>query len=218
MVRGESIKYADSEIAFRELLDGKFDAIEQLSNSNGVTLYISGSLEDTRVERKYISKYAIPTLELWCHANGYDFTGIDLRWGLASEVADDHQTYAIHVSELERMCQSSSLAVFCYISGEKYGSTLLPDVISVEDRDAIFEGLKDSLKWIVDLTYYLDENGDPPVYKLRSISEINKRNKSGFWDRKGEPCRVHRATGLNWDAYREQRHLFTDKGNHGRHD
>jgi len=175
------------EEALQKLISGNFDFVDRLSNSNKITLYVSGSLEDTLVERKYISQFVIPKLELWCSAKGYDFSGIDLRWGLSSEISDDHQTSTIHMQELEKAYNQSAMTIFYFVSGEKYGSVLLPSVISQADREAVRSELKENMKWIIDEAYYLDENGDPPVYKLQKISEIEKGSRNmKFWDGSGK--------------------------------
>jgi len=164
------------------MLKGDFKAVGTLVNSNKVVLYISGSLEDTLVERRYISDYVIPKLAQWCSAKGYDFSGIDLRWGLQRELSEDHKTLSIHKKELDRAYQNASLTVFCFLSGEKYGSVMLPPTLSIYDRNVIHENMKPSMRWILDLSYKLDDNGQPPVYVLRSVHVISASGKS-FEDR-----------------------------------
>lgn len=160
------------------MLKGDFKSVESLVNSNKVVLYISGSLEDSLVERRYLSDYVIPKLTQWCNANGYDFSGIDLRWGLQRELSEDHKTLSIHKKELERSYQNSSLTVFCLLSGEKYGSVMLPPTLSIYDRNVIYENMKPSMRWILDLSYKLDDNGQPPVYVLRSVQVISASGKA----------------------------------------
>ena len=174
--------FSDSDVAFYQLICGNIAIADKLSTSNKVTLYISGSLEDTHVERKYINRYVIPKMELWCNAHGYDFFGVDLRWGTTSEITDDHKTYVIHMDELRKAYSNSFITLFYFISGQRYGSALLPPVISQADREAIREELKESIRWVLDASYYLDENGDPPVYRLQNISQIENSAKHSFWD------------------------------------
>eukprot|EP00210_Caulerpa_lentillifera_P004983 g4757.t1 len=172
------VHYSDVNEAFSSMLRGDFKAVESLLNSNKVVLYISGSLEDTIVERRYISDYVIPKLTLWCSANGYDFSGIDLRWGLQSELSDDHRTLLIHTKELERAYKNSSLTIFCFISGEKYGSVMLPPILSVHDRNVVYNKMKPSIRWILDASYEADDNGQPPVYVLKNVQKIISSGKS----------------------------------------
>lgn len=211
----ELTEFASMMEGFRSMIHGNFQVAHKLDN-NKVTLYISGSLEDTVNERKYISKYTLPKLKLWCDGNGYDFAGVDLRWGLESEIADDHKTFDVHMQGLEKAFNQSSLVIFYFLSGERYGSVLLPSEISKADRDAVRSELKDSMKWIIDITYVLDENGNPPLYHLRKISDIESMSEHRFWDGKSKTWCTNSDLLLN--AFSAQRCSFFAERNYDSYD
>ena len=95
-----------------------------------IRLFVSSTFSDFRLERDALQRYAFPELERRCDERGFQFHGIDLRWGVSTEAGLDHRTMGICLSELQRSQMVSPQPNFLILMGNRYGWRPLPEAIT----------------------------------------------------------------------------------------
>jgi WD40 repeat protein len=99
---------------------------------------------------------------------------VDLRWGVSSEAAKEHQTMKICLNEIARCQEVSPHPNFIALLGNRYGWRPLPIEIQAKEFHQIEHHLKENEKNKRGLTllyryygYRADENAIPPVFTLK---------------------------------------------------
>lgn len=85
-------------------------------NTKKVRVFISSTFRDMMPEREYLMKNVFPKLRKLCRNKGYDFTEIDLRWGITEEDAKKGKVIEICLNEIDK-----SRPFFIGMIGERYG-------------------------------------------------------------------------------------------------
>jgi hypothetical protein len=68
-----------------------------------IRAFISSTFRDMHAERDYLSRFVFPELRKRCLQRGVDFIGLDLRWGVTREEAEQQGgALAICLAEIER--------------------------------------------------------------------------------------------------------------------
>lgn len=159
----------------QQMLAGEFKCVKSINSSRCVTVYISGTPDDTKSERDQLMEFAYPYARAQCQAQGLEFNAIDLRWGIGkqSSIDDDHSIVQVHMTALERCIQNSAAAGFLYLSTETYGYRGLPAAVPVEEMDKLLGYLQEGPSKDVLVSWYIkDENSIPLVYILQPVSKM----------------------------------------------
>ncbi|MGD2070490.1 MAG: DUF4062 domain-containing protein, partial [Gemmatimonadota bacterium] len=140
-------------------------------------LFVSSTFQDLTAERNALHAYVFPRLRELCRRHGCGFQAIDLRWGVSGEATLDQQTMNICLREIERCHQVTPRPNFLVLLGDRYGWRPLPPQVPSSEferlLDVLPDGERELLRWSEGQTegrrgwYRLDENADPPVYRLR---------------------------------------------------
>ncbi|CAF1143580.1 unnamed protein product, partial [Didymodactylos carnosus] len=156
----------------QELYRGRFDNVPT-HKSKSIRVFISSTFSDTIDERNILIETVYPKLKDYCHkAYGFEFQYSDMRWGVQDIASDDHSTIDVCLQELDRCCKLS-LATNCIILlSHRYGSRMLPAIISKHIFDPLREAATADNNFLLDEWYQLDENPLEPVYVLQPISSI----------------------------------------------
>lgn len=174
----ETVLMSDFQISVARLLSGDFKCTDVLNASRCITIFVSGTSEDTRAERDYLMEYGYPYAKLMCQSHGFEFAAVDLQWGLGKEssVDDDHSIVQIHLNTLARSIRKSAAAGFVYFSTEKYGYRALPGVVPIQQMDLMAGHLQDGPSKDVLMSWYArDDNSVPPVYVLQPVSTMAQK-------------------------------------------
>ena len=92
------------------------EAFRSESYSKKVRVFISSTFRDMMPEREYLMKNVFPKLRKLCRSNGFDFTEVDLRWGITEKDAENGKVIEICLNEIDK-----SRPFFIGIIGERYG-------------------------------------------------------------------------------------------------
>lgn len=172
-------------------------------------LFISSTFSDYDVEREALQNCVFPDLRHYCSSLGAVFEPVDLRWGVNTEAALDHQTMDICLSELKRCQQLSPIPNFLVLLGQRYGWCPLPLRITKGTFDEILEHIpkekhalltgnasipewRHGFKPLRSGWYRLDENSIPPEYRLQS----RKVNTEGL--SKADRDELHQQERDDW--------------------
>ncbi|MDO5479775.1 MAG: ATP-binding protein, partial [Clostridia bacterium] len=115
---------------------------------------------------------------------GCGFQIVDLRWGINTESALNHNTLEICLDEVNYCMNNSPKPNFLIMAGERYGWIPLPSAVEAGEFERILAlcdaGEKEMLfKW-----YLLDENNIPKVYRLSRRS--GEYADDGVWYKEEE--------------------------------
>lgn len=131
-----------------------------------IRFFISSTFVDFQMERNVLQELVFPKLRALCARSGFRLQPIDLRWGVSEEASTDRQTLRICFAELER-CRQLSPDFFLLIQlGNRYGSYILPPVLTVTTAARLFLHLSEEERRDFDAVYRLDENALPSEYVL----------------------------------------------------
>src|SRR5271170_8041909 len=89
-----------------------------------VRVFISSTFRDMHAERDHLNRFVFPELRSRCLRLGWDFLGVDLRWGITEEDAEREGTLALCLKEVEH-CRPFFLGLL----GGLYGSVMAPPAI-----------------------------------------------------------------------------------------
>ncbi|CAF2516523.1 unnamed protein product [Rotaria sp. Silwood2] len=133
---------------------------------------------DTLTERDSLIENIFPKLKDYCREKyGLEFQYADMRWGIRTESANNHEEVATCLKEIE-LCKKYSVATnFVVLLSHRYGSRPIPAQI----RASLFDLLKETVlneqnenhdAELLTQWYRLDTNCIPPAYILQNISSI----------------------------------------------
>ncbi|MGR7026206.1 AAA family ATPase [Geodermatophilus sp. URMC 62] len=127
---------------------------------------MSSTFQDLVEERTALQEDALPRLRDLCRDRGVRLQVVDLRWGVSEGVALDQRTMEVCLQEIERCQQASPWLNFVVLLGDRYGWRPLPAILpatgAAQPRRAIAaDEERRFARW-----YRLDENADPPAYRL----------------------------------------------------
>lgn len=133
-----------------------------------IRVFVSSTFTDLRHERDALQGDTFQRLERLCAARQFQFQAIDLRWGIPNEAGLDHRTMRICFEELRRCQEVSPRPNFLILLGDRYGWRPLPEEISCEEFNTLFEHAETQKQTILERWYVKDENAIPPVFILQS--------------------------------------------------
>jgi len=161
------------------------------SNNKTIKFFISSTFKDFEQERDILHKFVFPKLKDLCHANGFGFQPIDLRWGVMEEAGVDQQTMNICLNEIKRSSYKPKPNLLLLV-GQRYGWVPLPYSIEEKEFDEILKKIKKqtdksglyiqnypSQLATIKEWYILDENAIPNTYYLKDKFEF-KDNRDGW--------------------------------------
>jgi GTPase SAR1 family protein len=130
-------------------------------------VFISSTFTDMQNERSILQRDAFPRLEKYCEENGARFQAVDLRWGVNEESQLNQKTLQICFNEIARCQNISPKPNFVILLGEKYGWQPVPEIIPVQEMEAILGILAENDKNLIGKWYWRDDNAVPSEYVLQ---------------------------------------------------
>jgi hypothetical protein len=119
------------------------------NESNCVRIFLSSTFSDTKEERNYLVEKIYPQLRKYCEDKKLEFQVLDMRWGISSELAENHKSNEICLNEIKR-CQEHSIGPnFIAFLSHRYGSRSVPACIEQVE----FEELRNEIKDEADLKF-----------------------------------------------------------------
>eukprot|EP00736_Rhodelphis_marinus_P009553 Rmarinus@m.20301 len=166
----------------RRVLRGEIDDSEASVDLRAVSVFVSSTFTDTSEERNFLIEDVYPKIKMMTRRYGYEFTSVEMRWGIRDESTQEHLTVPICMDEINR-CKEEGVGVsYIVILGNKYGFRPFPEKIEAAEFTkllAVLEGERDEgdaeaamcytylTKW-----FWLDTNTMPSMYVLRPIFEV----------------------------------------------
>src|SRR5262245_18501761 len=92
-----------------------------------VRVFVSSTFRDMHAERDHLNRFVFPELRARCLRLGWDFLGVDLRWGITEDEAERDDTLALCLSELDR-CRP----FFVGLLGDRYGTLVSPTLVPAD--------------------------------------------------------------------------------------
>jgi len=71
-----------------------------IDSERKVRVFVSSTFRDMQAERDALNRVVFPFLRSECRKHCIDLIGIDLRWGITEEQADDKQTVKLCLCEV----------------------------------------------------------------------------------------------------------------------
>src|SRR5262245_54692393 len=96
-----------------------------------IRVFVSSTFRDMHAERDHLNRFVFPELRSRCRRRGVEFVGVDLRWGITREEAQQGAALAVCLAEIDR-CQP----FFVGVVGDRYGWVPPPDAIPAD----LFDG------------------------------------------------------------------------------
>lgn len=106
------------------------------SSERQLHVFVSSTFEDMQMERRILVGNVFPRVAEFCHQRKWEFTGVDLRWGISNEQAQRGETVDICISEIDH-CRP----LFIGMLGERYGWIPDGEEVSVTEREIIYGAL-----------------------------------------------------------------------------
>jgi hypothetical protein len=130
-------------------------------------VFVSSTFNDLKAERNALQAYVFPRLRELCEEHGAQFQPIDLRWGVSDEASLDQQAMSICLDEIERCKTISPRPNFIVLLGDRYG--WLPPLSNILQKEfqQIVEVISEADKRFLKEWYRLDNNAQPPEYRLK---------------------------------------------------
>ena len=152
---------------------------------NLIRLFVSSTFRDMHAERDYLNRFVFPELRSRCSRHGVEFVGVDLRWGVTAEEAEQRGALKICLEEIDR-CRPYFLGLL----GERYGWVPPVEEIPQEffDDSRQDASLTSEEASLLDEWYRLDRFSSPPVYTLRRDRPIPAALadwQADFWEQRG---------------------------------
>jgi WD40 repeat protein len=145
-----------------------------------VRVFVSSTFRDMHAERDHLNRFIFPELRARCLRYGWDFLGVDLRWGITEAEADREGALALCLAEVDR-CRP----FFVGILGDRYGTVFPPELVPKDVFDRVLNVCTDSECRIIQAAYQLDETSATDVYRLHSGPVENavydRRSLADFW-------------------------------------
>jgi WD40 repeat protein len=155
-------------------------------------LFVSSTFADLTAERDAVRDVVVPELRAVCERNDMRLQLVDLRWGVADEVARDQRTMDVCFDEIRRAQQTSPWLNFVVLLGRRYGWRPLPGSIRVDRWALVRPGLAAADLRRFQRWYAVDANARPPVFRLRSYGDDDQADRNRDAWLRDEP-RLRRA-------------------------
>ncbi|KAM9831467.1 NACHT domain- and WD repeat-containing protein 1 [Neosynchiropus ocellatus] len=161
-----------------------------------IRIFISSTFTDMSSERKVLLERAFPQVQAFCRSLGLLFEVVDLRWGLRSITAGDHEACEVFIQEIEKCRRLSAGPSFVALLGNRYGHRALPLVIPEKLLEVLLAKLSNNPDGVKHVTqwFWKDENAVPPVYVLQPIST----HLSRYSDLRPESATHHEQDVTSW--------------------
>jgi telomerase protein component 1 len=180
------------------------------SAPQAIRIFICSTFRDMHAERDQLSRIVFPELRSRCLRRGADCLGVDLRWGVTEEEAEQEGALALCLQEVER-CRP----FFVCLLGGRFGWVPPPEEVPAP----LFETVRGTgeLPPMIAECYHLDETAVPSTYRLRRDRKLPNRvaeELPRFWESKGLPLAGDSITAREilrgvFDAgYPAMRHAF----------
>jgi hypothetical protein len=121
-------------------------------------------------ERDHLNRFVFPELRSRCLRLGWDFLGVDLRWGITEEDAEREGTLGLCLNEAER-CRPFFLGLL----GGRYGSVMAPPGIPAAIFERVTGSSSEAECSTVRAAYELDASEAAAVYRLRKVPSFDER-------------------------------------------
>ena len=142
-------------------------------------VFVSSTFNDMHAERGVMIGKVFPMVADYCHKRKVEFTGVDLRWGVTEEQAQQGETVAICMAEIDR-CRP----LFIGMIGERYG--WIPDgsPISVTEQEIRYGALDapedtEAFFYLRDKTLSKTLCGTDKSDNIELLNELKQRIRSG---------------------------------------
>lgn len=128
-------------------------------------LFISSTFIDFKEERDALQQKLFPYLETLCKEKGYEFSPIDLRWGVNDQSAYNQKTMDICLNQVYKSCDKPYPGFLLFL-GNRYGWMPLPKKINKKVFETILKYCKENSekqklkKWYKFDKNELDENAN----------------------------------------------------------
>ncbi|HEV8600550.1 MAG TPA: AAA family ATPase [Gemmatimonadales bacterium] len=138
-----------------------------MSGSRTFRLFVSSTFSDLKAERNALQQHVFPRLKQLCLLTDCRFQDIDLRWGISEEAGLDQRTMRICLQEVARCQATTPRPNFVVLLGDRYGWRPLPFEMPAAEFATARAAAAGSEAALLDRWYRLDENADPPVFRLQ---------------------------------------------------
>ncbi|KAI3381233.1 hypothetical protein SNEBB_010445 [Seison nebaliae] len=91
------------------------NAIMKLKDSRRIRLFLSSPFGGMEIEREEFFRLHLPKIRSLCEKNGFEFTYVDMRWGITTEMAKLNRTVDICLNSI------SLSDIFVGFFGQRYG-------------------------------------------------------------------------------------------------
>jgi len=118
-----------------------------------IRLFVSSTFSDFQRERDLLQRRAFPPIREICRAEGFRFLPIDLRWGVSEQAGSAQRTLPIIFEELRRCQEQSPDFHVLLLSGDRYGSRLLPSAILFVEYDRPYAAMNGAGRQLLETTY-----------------------------------------------------------------
>lgn len=138
-----------------------------------IRLFVSPTFIDMKLERDLLQKEIFPEIKKYCYEYGWEFEGIDLRWGISREAGYNQRTMQICLNELHRCQTISPKPNFLVLIGDRYDWIPLPEYINPQEMDEL-ESIATEEVNILHKWYILDDNYLPSglyILKPREVED-----------------------------------------------
>lgn len=128
-----------------------------------IRVFVSSTFRDMHAERDYLNRFVFPELRSRCARYDAEFIGVDLRWGVTRDEAEQQGALSICLEEIER-CRP----FFVCLLGDRYGWAAPPEEIAQDFFDRVLQGPLDQADQTFLKSWYArDAASVPAVYRLR---------------------------------------------------
>ena len=132
--------------------------------NKSIRLFISSTFSDMHRERELIHSYVQPAIKDYCLSRGYNFTLVDMRWGINDNLQKNHETMKVCLDEVRKCQEESSFPNFLILIGDRYGWEPAPVSIDASEFNILVNHLSTEDQRFVQSLYRLDENQVPATY------------------------------------------------------
>ncbi|MEI6209683.1 MAG: tetratricopeptide repeat protein [Desulfuromonadales bacterium] len=132
-------------------------------------VFFSSTFGDFQAEREKLRAEIWPKFEKLCASKGASFNVVDLRWGIAPNVANSHDTIQICLDEVKRCQELSPIPKpnFLMMIGDRYGWR--PPAVQIPDDEfqLIQKHVTDVDATLLRDWYQQDTNAVPPIWCMK---------------------------------------------------
>ncbi|EGD76455.1 hypothetical protein PTSG_07574 [Salpingoeca rosetta] len=141
-----------------------FDAEKHVFLPDSCQAFLSSTFRDTTAERNVLFNHAVPVIKSWARLFNITFSLVDMRWGANHELSSELAITACMSQVKECVRNKRPSTAFIALLTDRSGYRVVPATLSAAQMAAALKN--DAAKPLVQAAYTLDENTEPPVYRL----------------------------------------------------